>query len=398
MSEKINFNRAAAVALMAVLSLAICFIILGSISVELMAELSIDSGQFGNLLFGLFLTSCIVQLFIGPFVDKVGYKPLAILGFIITSLSMLLLAFSSTFSMALIACILMGVGAMSLNTVGNTLMPVVLFKGKDPARASNFGNAFFALGYVLTPLLIVLMLNSLNMSYNSALIIISILLIVFLLITLTVSFPKVSTGFKFSMAFKVLSKPAVIVAALALFCYLSLETSMATWIRLLMEELYGAGVNVNPAVTTGVVLSLFGAAMMVGRFLTSTIKNLTAMGPKLLILMSIISLLAIVLMMVAGSPALGIVAVIVAGLAFAPIFPTIVGVTFSKFEPSLYGSIFGIMFSIGLLGATFVPNIIGNLIVDSTVQQSLVIAAIMAAILIILSLFIGRVGRPKEIN
>jgi fucose permease len=395
MGEKINFNRAAAVALMAVLSLAICFIILGSISVELMAEMGIDSGQFGNLVLGLFLTSCIVQLFIGPFVDKVGYKPVAILGFIITSLSMLLLAISSTFSLALTACIMMGVGAMCLNTVGNTLMPVVLFKGKDPARASNFGNAFFALGYVLTPLLIVLMLNSLNMSYNSALVIISILMIVFLLITLTVSFPKVSIGFKFSMAFKVLSKPAVIIAALALFCYVSLETSMATWIRLLMEELYGTGASVNTALSTGVVLSLFGASMMVGRFLTSAIKNLTAMGSKLLILMSIMSLLAIVLMIVAGSPALGIVAIIIAGLAFAPVFPTIVGVTFSKFEPSLYGSIFGIMFSIGLLGATFVPNFIGNLIVDSTVQQSLSIAAIMAAILIIISLFIGRVGKPK---
>ena len=395
MGEKINFNRAAAVALMAVLSLAICFIILGSISVELMAEMGIDSGQFGNLVLGLFLTSCIVQLFIGPFVDMVGYKPVAIFGFIITSLSMLLLAISSTFSLALTACIVMGVGAMCLNTVGNTLMPVVLFKGKDPARASNFGNAFFALGYVLTPLLIVLMLNSLNMSYNSALVIISILMIVFLLITLTVSFPKVSIGFKFSMAFKVLSKPAVIIAALALFCYVSLETSMATWIRLLMEELYGTGASANTALSTGVVLSLFGAAMMVGRFLTSAIKNLTAMGPKLLILMSIMSLLAIVLMMVAGSPALGIIAVIIAGLAFAPVFPTIVGVTFSKFEPSLYGSIFGIIFSIGLLGATFVPNFIGNLIVDSTVQQSLSIAAIMAAILIIISLFIGRVGKQK---
>ena len=36
---------------------------------------------------------------------------------------------------------LLGVGAMSLNTVGNTLIPVVLFEGKDPARASNLGNA-----------------------------------------------------------------------------------------------------------------------------------------------------------------------------------------------------------------------------------------------------------------
>ncbi len=396
MTEKFNLNRAAAVALMAVLSLAICFIILGSISVELIAEMGIDSGQFGNLVLGLFLTSCIVQLFVGPIVDKVGYKPVAILGFIITSLSMLLLALATSFSLALFACILMGVGAMSLNTVGNTLLPVVLFKGKDPARASNFGNAFFALGYVLTPLLIVLMLNTLNLGYNNALIIISILMIVFLLITLTVSFPKVSIGFKFSMAFKVLAKPAVIIAALALFCYISLEVSMATWIRMLMEELYGAGAGASSALSTGVVLSLFGVAMMVGRFLTSAIKNLTAIGPKILILMSIISLLAIVLMMVATSPLLGIFAVILAGLAFAPIFPTIVGVTFSKFDPSLYGSIFGIMFSIGLLGGTFVPNMIGNLTVDSTVQQSLSVAAIMAGILIVISFVIGRAGKAKQ--
>ena len=37
------------------------------------------------------------------------------------------------------------------------------------------------------------------------------------------------------------------------------------------------------------------------------------------------------------------------GLAFAPIFPTIVGVTFAKFDASQYGSIFGIIFAIGLL-------------------------------------------------
>ncbi len=395
-NEKMNLNRAATVALMAVLTLAICFIILGSISVELMAALGIDSGQFGNLVFGFFLTSCIVQLFVGPIVDKVGYKPVAILGFVITSISMAVLAFSSSVPMAFVACIMMGIGAMALNTVGNTLIPVVLFKGKDPARASNFGNAFFALGYVFTPLLIVLMLNTLGLRYNHALIIISLLLIVFLIVTLTASFPKVSIGFKFSMAFKLLGKPPVIIAALALFCYLSLETSMATWIRMLMEELYSGTGTLNPAAAAGIVLSLFGASMMVGRFLTSTIKNVTAIGPKILIIMSILSLLAILLMMFAGSPAIGILAVILAGLVFAPIFPTLVGVTFSKFDPSLYGSIFGIIFSFALLGGTFVPNFIGNLIVDSTVQGSLWIAGIIAAILLILSFFIGRVGKTKQ--
>ena len=88
-------------------------------------------------------------------------------------------------------------------------------------------------------------------------------------------------------------------------------------------------------------------------------------------------------------------AVLLAGLAFAPIFPTIVGVTFAKFDTSMYGSIFGIMFSIGLLGGTLVPKFIGNLSVGSTVQQSLPIAAIMAGMLLVISLFIGRVGNPK---
>ena len=63
------------VALMAVFTLAICFIILGAVSVELMASLGINEGQFGSLVMGLFLTSCIVQLIIGPLVDKFGYKP-----------------------------------------------------------------------------------------------------------------------------------------------------------------------------------------------------------------------------------------------------------------------------------------------------------------------------------
>ncbi|HYK87469.1 MAG TPA: hypothetical protein VE398_01770, partial [Acidobacteriota bacterium] len=55
---------------------------------------------------------------------------------------------------------------------------------------------------------------------------------------------------------------------------------------------------------------------------------------------------------------------------------------------------FGIIFAIGLLGGTFVPQIVGSLSVGATVQQSLVIVAVMAGILFLISLVIGRVGRP----
>lgn len=388
----------AIVALMAVFTLAICFIIIGSISVEMMESLNIDEGQLGSLVMGLFLTCCIVQLFIGPLVDKYGYKSMALLGFTITGIGMFVLAFASAFSGALIACILIGCGAMALNTVGNTLIPVVLFKGKDPARASNFGNGFFGLGYVLTPLLIVFILETLNMGYSTSLIIIGVLCAIFLVFALITVFPEVPVGFKFSMAFKVLLKPAVLIAALALFCYTSLEVSMGTWIKALMEELFGATGNTNATANAGLVLSLFGVAMMVGRFITSAIKNLTSYGSKIITYAALVTVMAIVLMLIAKGPVLGACAVMLAGLAFAPIFPTIVGVTFAKFDPSLYGSIFGVIFSTGLLGGTLVPKLIGNLSVGSTVQQSLILAGIMACLLFIVSLFIGIVGRSEKVQ
>jgi len=383
------------VALMAVFTLAICFIILGSISVELMNALKIDAGQFGTLVMSLFLTSCFVSLFIGPLVDKIGYKPVAILGFVVTALSMFILAFASTFMIAVTACILLGIGAMSLNTVGNTLIPIVLFEGKDPARASNFGNGFYGLGYILTPLLIVFILNTLNLGYTTALIIIGVLSLIFLGFTLITSFPKVQVGFKLAVALKLFLKPAVMIAALALFCYMSLEVSMGTWIKKLMEELFIGNGSADPISKAGLVLSLFGVAMMVGRFASASIKNLTAKGGKVIIFASLLALIAIFIMIVAKSPLLGIVAVLLVGLAFAPIFPTIVGITFSKFDPSQYGSIFGIIFAFAMLGGTLIPKFIGDLSVGSTVQQSLPIAALMAGILLVVSFFIGRIGKPK---
>jgi fucose permease len=241
----------------------------------------------------------------------------------------------------------------------------------------------------------VFVVHVLNLNYSAALILIGIFSCTSLFLVFKTDFPRVSPGFKFSMAFKVLLKPAVLVAALALFCYTSLEASMGTWIKKLMEELYGGSTNVHAAKNAGLVLSLFGVAMMAGRFLSSAIRNLTSMGSRVIVVTSMLAVLAILMMMVARSPVWGIFAILVAGLVFAPIFPTIIGITFAKFDPGLYGSIFGIIFSIGLLGGTFVPKFIGNLSVGSTVQESLSIAAIMAAILLFISFFLGRIGKPK---
>ncbi len=386
----------AVVALMAVFSLAICFIILGAVSSDLMTALNIDAAQFASLIMALFLTSCIVQLLIGPAVDKFGYKPVAILGFTVTSGSIFLLAFAGSFTMAFAACVLLGVGAMSLNTVGNTLIPVVLFQGKDPARASNFGNGFFGMGYVITPFLFTLLMRTMGLSYSTSLSVFGFLVLIFLVVALTTDYPQVPSGFQFVKALSLLGKAPVLIAAFALFCYIALEVSMVSWIRRLMEELFGKAMPTGDAsFWAGMVLSLFGVALMSGRFISSAVKNLTVIGIRVIAIAALVSLGAIVMMMMTQSPGLAILAVFLVGLAFAPIFPTVVGITFAKFDASLYGSIFGIIFAVGLLGGTFVPKYIGNLSAAGTVQGSLTIAAVLAGLLFLISLVMGALRQKR---
>ena len=386
-------NLTATVALLAVFTLAICFILIGAISEEIKARLGIDNSQVGSLASALFLTSLVVQLFIGVLVDKWGHKPLAIIGFAATSAAIFLLAFAASVKPALLACSLLGIGAMCANTVGNTLIPIVLFEGKEPARASNFGNGFVGLAFVLTPLALGYLMK---LSYTIALCSLGGLVLAFALVSLVPDFPRASTGYKLSQAFKLLAEPPVWAAALALLFYIALEISMNTWIKPLMTEFYGGSQTPNAARYATWVLSLFGLAMAIGRFGTSMLKNLTAIGTWLIGVLAIVTVLAIITLVLTRSPGLAIAAILIIGLALAPIFPTIVGVTFSKYEPGLYGSIFGIIFAIGLLGPTTVPKLIGSLSVGGTVQKSLPIAAVLATVLCGLSFLMGKAARRTD--
>ena len=158
-----------------------------------------------------------------------------------------------------------------------------------------------------------------------------------------------------------------------------------------MTELFGGASNPGAVSRAGLILSLFGAAMMVGRFVTSAVKNLTAIGIRLIAVLALVAMGAILVMIMTASATVATAAVVLTGFVFAPIFPTIVGVTFAKFEPRLYGSIFGIIFALGLLGGTFVPQIVGRLSEGGSVQGSLQIVAGMAAALFVIALFL-RVG------
>ena len=378
-------------ALSSVFMLACSFVVFGACSVGLSKKMGLTDVQWALIPAVFLYSACLVQLFIGAITDKVGHKPISILGFIVTALSMFLIAFATNLSMLYISAVLLGVGAMSLNTVGNTIIPQVLFEGKDPARASNFGNGFFGLGLFVAPLIINYM-----PSYQVGLVILGSLNVAFLVVALLAEFPPAALGYKFSTAFKLLAQAPVLIAALALMCYVGLESSMSNWTAKLMNELYTEAGAVNAAKSSATILSLFGLSMMIGRFIASAVKNLTAFGTKLIIVVSAISVLTLLGLYMANAPALAVVAVILTGFAFAPIFPTVLGVTFGKYEPQYYGSIFGIIFAIGLFGGGVLQNLIGSM-AGSSVQSAFIILAVTAGILLLIGLLMGK-AKAQPIN
>lgn len=382
-----------AVAILCVFGLGMCLTLLGSISVKLMPRLKIDKGKFGSLI-STFMFSCLVaSLIMGVVIDKIGYKPVAVFGFAATALCILLLAQGKTFVMAAVACIFLGFGAMALNTAGNTLIPVVLFEGQNPAAASNLGNVSTCLGLFLSPMLVSLLLK--RTSYEKTVSVLGLIALAPVILAILATYPQSQAGFAFSDALALLAKPAVLVSALVLFCYIALESSFCNWLPAFGKEVISQEKSDVEAASVDAsaqrLLSILAIAMMVGRLGASQIPKITEYGSWVVAAAALVTGLIVLAMMAAKTTRTAQVLAALAGLAFAPCFPTTIGVTFAKFSPEIYGSVFGIIFAIGLLGAVIVPKAIGNLAKGSSIQKSLKLLLPICVALIILALVLGRI-------
>ncbi len=365
------------VAILGVLGIGIVISILGAIKLPLTEKLKIDDAKFGSLISTLMFTSIILVLLIGPLVDSFGHKPIAVIGFLIAGLSIFMVAYSGSYKGVVIACIGLGIGGMCVNTVGNTLIPMVLFYGQNPPAASNLGNVFFGVGAFLTPFFIGLLLKRLGFS-NTLSIVGAIVLIPIIFALWTSAYPELE-GYGVGSAFSLLGNPVVLIASLSLFCYLALEVSMAGWITSYLTE-----VGFTAGKASG-ILSGFWIALIIARLVTSRFVS-PEIGAIIIAALAIVSVATILIMIMAKNKVTATVGVLITGLAFGPIFPTVIGYTFSKIAPELYGSAFAIMFAVGLLGGTIIPKAIGNYAQGKTIQKSLVILAVTAGVLFVVSL------------
>ncbi len=365
-----------------VFALGIIFAILGAVKLRLAEILQVDDAQYGRLISTLMFASMIAVLIIGPLQDAIGYAPIGIVGFVAGGICLWILASAKSYGLALLACALLGIGAMCVNTIGNTLGPTVLFDGDNPAAASNWLNVFFGIGAFITPVIVGKLMGQLG--YQKTVSIIGAIVFVPVVLVFLAAFPEPVADFDLTASLGLLATGAVLFGGLSLFCYVGLEASMAGFVSTYLK---GQKLTDEQSNTW---LAGFWIALIAARVAAALL-----LGPidpiyhaPVIPALAVLAVIAIALMVMAQTPKAGIVGTLLTGLALGPIFPTLVGVTFNKsaaIEAGIAGSVFGWIFAIGLLGGTIIPMLIGKLSAAGTIRQSLKAAVAVAAALVVIS-------------
>ncbi|NLX12987.1 MAG: MFS transporter, partial [Phycisphaerales bacterium] len=321
--------------------------LLGSIKLHLARKLNIDEARVGGLvsMFGFAMIPIILSA--GFISDLVGRQPVLIGGSVIMTASLLVLARAKRYGSALLGVLLLSAGwAALINVINPLAIPAF---GRTESYAMNLACFYFGLGAFVTPLLMAFLLRRIGLTGSLMIMAGFTILIAFL--ALGIDFQALTSAAAATQAADVavpgmttlLSDLVMWLCALAMLFYSPLEASMAAWTTTHMGR-QGA----SDRLAAG-VLSAFWLTFTLSRLVTAL--TLPAGSDKVLILcLALICTAALAGMVWGRGPTMAAVMVIIAGLVFGPIFPTLLAVLLGHFEPSVHGRVVGLFFAIGGIG------------------------------------------------
>ena len=135
-------------------------------------------------------------------------------------------------------------------------------------------------GLWLAPMIVSFLLR--KSTYEIAVTTLAVILLAPVAVAILAEYPASNAGFRFADALNMLTQPAVLVSALALLCYASLDTSFCNWLPAFGKEVIGherpdADPNAADA-SAQRLISVYAVAMIIGRLLASQVPHLTEYG------------------------------------------------------------------------------------------------------------------------
>jgi len=338
-------------AILAILVYGMIAAMLGTILPDLSARFNLTPKQNGSIAFAQAMGLIIASLAVGPLIDLQGKKVGLVLGLAIITIALFALPKSNGYGQIVMYIFLLGLGGGIIVTAGNALASDVSEDRR--AMTLNLLNLFFGLGGLLTPLISANLLsrNSIKLCYTVA-VLSAITLCVHILTPMPA--PSGTVNFQVGEIGAVLGKPQLFLLALFLFLYVACEVGVWNW---LAQHLISQGIPESRALN---ILSLgFALGLLLGRV---AVAPLFATIPPIDVTLGAAVLMTITtfLMLRSANPTTAWVLVFFAGVAMAPVFPTVLAMVGDSFK-QMTATAMGLVITSGWIGLAVSSRIIGSI-------------------------------------
>ena len=348
------------------------------------ARVNVTLAQQGTLFLFLYLGIFVASLLVGPLIDHLGNKANLLTSSLIVALAMVFFASAHSFVAASAAAILLGLGGGGLNTCTNVLVSDLYAGQRGPML--NLLGIFFGVGAISIPL----MASSIEGHFTipQLFLFCSVLAGLCVIWYATMSFPppKTRQAFSFRELLEVAKYSGVLLLAFILFFESGNEACIAGW-----TSTYVDATGYSPRVAT-LVLATYWAALMLSRVLAA--RLLRGFGKvQLVATAAFLSLAGCVVLLSARSLISFFVGTALIGFSYAPIFPTTLAVAGDR-HPERAGTVFGLLFSVALIGGMTFPWSVGQISQGISVRAGMIVPALGAVGIISLSLVLLRKRTP----
>ncbi len=354
-------------------------------------RLGVNLAQQGDLFLLLYAGVCFSTVAVGPLIDRFGNKLVLLLSAVLVALALLEFAAARSMLAAVVASLVMGVGGGGLNTSCNVLTSE-LYEGKRGPMLNLLG-IFYGFGALFIPLLAAVITNLLPMP--ELLLFTAILPAIAVVAYAVLPFPPAREGH--GMAWKeiveVVRYPGLLLFGILLFMESGNEAVLAGWTSTYLGAA-GAAARIATWILAG-----YWAGLMLGRF--SATRLLRRFRDVQLVLLSALGSIAGCAILLGGrSVGLLAAAVFFTGSAFSAIYPTTLAMIGDRYR-RFAGTVFGVLFALGLAGGAGFPWAVGHISQAHTVRTGMALpvagaCAVAATVMLIKHRQDGKTGVPAS--
>jgi fucose permease len=339
----------------------------------LLPSYALSSEQQGTLAMLNALGLVIASLSAGPVIDKTGNKSALVAGLFLVAASLFGAPNAGGYGGLLAVYFVLGLGGGIVVTGANALAGAV-----DPNRrgsALNFLNLFFGLGGIITTFAASHVLGPVALCYSVASLTVIALIVCFIT---AMPGPSGETSFRIDEVPKLLSAPALILLSFLLFLYVSCEVGVWNWLNT-----YLISRQFDAASAGGVVSYGFAFGILVGRIVISRVLIKVPAVTVLLAAAICIAITTFAMLKLEAKSAITI-AVFLAGMSMAPVFPTTLAVVGDTFRRGT-ATAMGVAITLGWIGLAASSRIIGSVKAASNLGDALLLIPGFAVLMIIVA-------------